>query len=214
MALPIQPPADYGDDFMLAALAEAKAALGTGEVPVGCVFVCPTSRRIIARGHNMTNARKNALEHAELVAIAGAMTAAHDEADAAISTTRGGVEAESTDIRGSHLYVTVEPCIMCAAALLYRGVGKVYFGCRNPRFGGNGTVLSVHRDVIAGAGAAANANATAEQPTGYESVGGFREAEAIALLQDFYEQDNPAVPEAARGKRRAARDDDQDPRSC
>lgn len=176
---------DYKDEFMLEALKEAAAALAAGEVPVGCVFVAPVPvpngggavMRIIGRGHNLTNARKNALEHAELVAIA--------------DMERRGALTDLALLKHMHLYVTVEPCIMCGAALLYRGIGKVFFGCSNPRFGGNGTILSLHDD--------RRGELWSLQQVGYASRGGFRAREAIALLQDFYEQENPnAPPELAK----------------
>ena len=211
MSLQQQHHADYHDEFMLEALKEAKHALDTFEVPVGCVFVDPKTNTIIARGHNLTNLRKNALEHAELVAI-------------------GKFEEEKSDnnnnnsnnfrIKGSHLYVTVEPCIMCASALLYHGVGKVFFGCRNPRFGGNGTILSLHDDHVGelwsknnhddcNNTSSENGNNNNNIKIGYESFAGFREQEAIKLLQDFYEQENPSAPQP-RVKRRARKEDDGD----
>lgn len=179
----------YQDGFMLEALKEAAAALKTGEVPVGCVFVALSASKsdgkekkfvIVGRGHNLTNARKNALEHAELVAISKME------------------EQQQLDPRSSlqhmQLYVTVEPCIMCASALLYRGIGKVFFGCSNPRFGGNGTILSMH---------GADGQKGEMKTAGYSSFGGYRAQEAIALLQDFYEQENPNAPSDAKsGKRR------------
>ncbi len=179
---------DYQDHFMLEAIEEAKKALNTFEVPVGCVFVDPKTNQIIARGHNLTNARKNALEHAELVAIGK------------YSDEQQQNENENK-IRGSHLYVTVEPCIMCAAALLYHRVGKVFFGCKNPRFGGNGTILSLHDD-HQGEIWNDNKNSTV---VGYESVSGFHEEEAIRLLQEFYEQENPSAPQPKSKEKRRQR---------
>ncbi len=193
---------DYDDAFMLAALAEARIALAASEVPVGCVFVDPRSRVIVARGHNMTNARRNALEHAELVAIE------------ALVASRGGATAAGDvwgAVRGLDLYVTVEPCIMCAAALLYHGIGRVFFGCRNPRFGGNGTILSVHQDsgCCGGSGDVGASAAAAPGRVGYPSFAGFRQEEAVRLLQDFYEQENPSAPQP-RPKRRRRADADGD----
>ena len=181
-AAPPQPlPEGYDDRFMLAALAEAKAALDAGEVPVGCVFV--RGSEIIARGHNLTNAGLNALEHAELVALA-----AHD------AEVRGGTRpgpagidlaTATLPLDDVTLYVSVEPCLMCGAALLYRRIGRVFYGCANPHFGGNGSVLSLHAD-----GRMAGAT--------YPSVGGCRAEDAVALLQAFYKQENPSAPEDKR----------------
>lgn len=192
---------------MLAALDEAKHALETFEVPVGCVFVDPSTNTIIARGHNLTNERKNALEHAELVSI-GKYQA---ERELAKNTS---CEAKTGNaIKGSHLYVTVEPCIMCASALLYHGVKKVFFGCRNPRFGGNGTILSIHEDHLGELWEKEKLNNQSVSSKlllqiGYESFAGFREEEAIKLLQNFYEQENPSAP-VAKVKRRTRKEDDE-----
>jgi tRNA-specific adenosine deaminase 2 len=158
---------EYNDAFMTAALGEAKQALMDGEVPVGCVFV--QHGRIVAAGHNRTNERHNAVEHAELVALA--------DADAA-----GDVPYDLAEV---DLYVTVEPCIMCASALLYRGVRRVFFGCPNTHFGGNGSILAIHSD-----GCMSGAH--------YASEGGKRAADAIALLQQFYRQENPQAPAEKR----------------
>lgn len=158
---------------MREALAEATLALAEGEVPVGCVFVHDDV--IIARGHNRTNLCANALEHAELVALRS-----WEREDS-------GAASEYTLPQGTQLYVTVEPCLMCGAALLYRRVSTVFYGCSNPHFGGNGSILNLHCDGQLSAAAAV-----------YSSFGGFLKAEAVALLQDFYKQENPAAPEDKR----------------
>ena len=98
------------------ALAEAAAALDAGEVPVGCAFVHPRDG-LVGRGHNNTVASCNGTRHAELEAI-DAMLAA------GLSAAR---IAECT------LYVTVEPCIMCASALRQLRTRRVVFGCRNDK---------------------------------------------------------------------------------
>lgn len=181
----------YDDRFMQLALAEARAALAASEVPVGCVFV-DRSGAVVARGHNRTNERKNALEHAELVALAERDASMLDMAAEMASGERDDAAAAARDdailsLADVTLYVTVEPCLMCGAALLYRRVRRVFYGCANPHFGGNGSVLSLHDD-------------GAMQPDGrrYPSEGGHRAAEAVALLQDFYKQENPSAPEDKR----------------
>jgi tRNA-specific adenosine deaminase 2 len=86
---------------------------------------------------------------------------------------------------------------MCAAALLYRSVRKVFYGCGNPRFGGNGSVLALHAAVAqpaAPVGGAAAPGGGAPLLAGYASEGGHRGAEAVALLQTFYGQENDAAP--------------------
>ena len=107
--------------IMGVALAEAEAALRASEVPVGCAFHHPTLGTI-GRGHNNTMASCNGTRHAELEAIDGMLQRGHSEAQIAECT----------------LYVTVEPCIMCASALRQLHVHRVVFGCGNDKFGGCG----------------------------------------------------------------------------
>ena len=124
-----QATAEDAHAHMGVALAEAAAALDAGEVPVGCAFVHPRDG-LVGRGHNNTVASCNGTRHAELEAIDAMLTAG-------LSTAR---IAECT------LYVTVEPCIMCASALRQLRTRRVVFGCRNDKFGGCGSVLSIHSD--------------------------------------------------------------------
>ncbi len=107
---------------------KAEEALEAGEVPVGCVIV--RGKEIIGRGRNRTNETKNGTRHAEFYAI-----------DQVIQTYPDSYEEILSQ---STLYVTVEPCIMCAGALRHVGIKKVYFGCGNERFGGCGSILDVH----------------------------------------------------------------------
>lgn len=190
----------YCDVFMREALAEARAALAAGEVPVGCVVVpaaascaanatggsdesAAAARRLIAaRGHNATNRERHALAHAEFVAVEALRR------QAAVEGEEEGDEHPPASLAGYVLYVAVEPCIMCAAMLRYNRIQKVFFGCGNPRFGGNGTVLSVH--------AAGPTRAPA-----YESRGGYRADEAVALLQEFYAGENIRAPEHKRRRK-------------
>lgn len=79
-------------------------------------------------------------------------------------------------IRATDLYVTVEPCIMCASALRQYGIRAVYFGCLNDRFGGCGGVMSIHSD------------ASVDRP--FPVYGGLFREEAIMLLRRFYVQEN------------------------
>ena len=112
-------------NFMQEAINIAKQALDIGEVPVGCVFV--KDNTVIARGHNMTNILKNGTKHSEIVAVESAL-----KSDPRLS------------FQGSTLYVTCEPCIMCASFLSHLQIASVYFGCHNLKFGGNGSILSLH----------------------------------------------------------------------
>lgn len=118
---------------MQLALEQAEEAFDALEVPIGCVFYDPLQKVVITSGRNRTNELKNGTQHAELVALAAMNpeAARHD-----------------TDWSRMELFVTVEPCIMCAAALRNLGIGRVYFGCHNERFGGCGSVLPVHQSFM------------------------------------------------------------------
>lgn len=105
------------EDYMREALREAEKAIALGEVPVGCVVV--KENRIIARAHNLTESLKDASAHAELLALR--------EASSRLGDWR---------LTGCELYVTLEPCIMCAYALVLFRVDKVVFGAPDVKHGG------------------------------------------------------------------------------
>ena len=102
--------------FMKQALAEAKAAAAEGEVPIGAVVAC--NGRVIARGHNMTERLNDSTAHAEMIAITAATEAI------------GGKYLQDCT-----LYVTVEPCPMCAAATSWAQLGRLVYGAPDPRRG-------------------------------------------------------------------------------
>lgn len=102
--------------YMTLALNEAKKALQADEIPVGCVIVC--QNQVIGRGHNLTQTLSDVTAHAEMQAI----TAAAD--------TLGGKYL--TDCT---LYVTLEPCIMCAGAIGWAQVPRLVFGASDPKRG-------------------------------------------------------------------------------
>lgn len=102
--------------FMKQALLEAERAHARGEVPVGAVVVC--QERIIARAHNLTEALNDVTAHAEMQAIT-----------AAANVLGGKYLNECT------LYVTVEPCVMCAGAIAWAQVGKLVFGAADEKRG-------------------------------------------------------------------------------
>ena len=104
--------------FMSVALDEARAAAGRGEVPVGAVVVAPEGR-IVARAGNRTRELCDPTAHAEVLAIRAACAAL-------------GVERLS----GHDLYVTLEPCPMCAAAISAARIGRLYYGAADPKSGG------------------------------------------------------------------------------
>jgi len=129
----------FTDDwFMRQALKEARKALEAGEVPVGAVVVC--GNRIIARAHNQTERLTDATAHAEMLAV----TAAANSLGAKYLT-------ECT------LYVTLEPCVMCAGALAWVQLQRLVFGATDPQRGYrlvNGNVLHPRTQVTAGIEAA------------------------------------------------------------
>lgn len=101
---------------MQEALAEAKAALREGEIPIGAVVVC--KGRIIGRGHNMTERLGDPTAHAEMIAIT-----------AATEAVGGKYLTDCT------LYVTVEPCPMCAGALNWAQISRIVYGAPDPKRG-------------------------------------------------------------------------------
>ena len=107
--------------YMFAALQEAEYALEKEEVPIGAVVVF--ENKIIGRGHNQTETLKDPTAHAEMIAITAASNFVKrkflDECD---------------------LYVTVEPCIMCAGAIILSRIKNLYFGAFEPKFGACGSV--------------------------------------------------------------------------
>ena len=110
--------------FMKEAIRQAKKALALAEVPIGCVIV--HEGKIIARGYNRRNTDKNTLSHAELNAIRKA------------SRVMGDWRLE-----GCTMYVTLEPCQMCAGALVQSRMDEVVIGCMNPKAGCAGSVLNL-----------------------------------------------------------------------
>ena len=104
------------EKFMRDALTEAQAALEDGEVPVGAVIV--SGGRIIAKGHNMTDRLHDPTAHAEMIAITAATEA-----------------AGSRYLNDCTLYVTLEPCPMCAAALNWAQVARIVYGAQDPKRG-------------------------------------------------------------------------------
>ena len=112
------------EKYMKAALREAKKAYKLDEVPIGCVIV--QNDKIIARGYNRRNTDKNTLAHAELSAIKKA------------SKKTGDWRLEDCT-----MYVTLEPCQMCAGAIVQSRLGKVVIGSMNPKAGCAGSVINL-----------------------------------------------------------------------
>lgn len=116
------------EEFMRQALLLAEEAYRIGEVPVGCVFV--RNGEVIASGRNNTNETKNGTAHAELEAM-GRLFFGENPPPISI-------------MKETDLYVTVEPCLMCASAIGLMNIRKVYYGCGNDKFGGCGSIFSRH----------------------------------------------------------------------
>lgn len=177
--------------FMRAALEQAKVALHRREVPVGCVIA--RDGRIVAKGFNLTNELRNATRHAEFQAI-----------DEVLRQSEGDLAA--AEFRRCQLYVTCEPCIMCAGALSLVGMGRVYFGCPNDKFGGCGSILAINEQGCGQCGRDCGGESSGgysgpplpEHGGGFERRGGLFADQAIQLLQDFYLAGNPKAPKPAR----------------
>ncbi|KAK6357819.1 tRNA(adenine34) deaminase [Orbilia blumenaviensis] len=147
--------------FMRQALEMGELALSIDEVPVGCVFVL--DNKVIAKGMNDTNRSLSGHRHAEFAGIETVLC-----------------KYPASVFKKVDLYVTVEPCIMCASALRQLRIRAVYFGCSNDRFGGCGGVLHINLD--------------AGIDRCYPAIGGIFREEAIMLLRRFYLQENDKAP--------------------
>jgi len=170
--------------WMRAALVEAERALRRWEVPVGCVVV--RDGEIVATGSNRTNELRNGTRHAEFEAI-----------DAILEAHGGDRTAAGFD--RCALYVTCEPCIMCAGALSLLGFREVCFGCPNDKFGGNGSILAVHENGCAPCGGFGETERDAASAARtYPARGGLFAQAAVKLLQDFYIRGNPKAPKPHR----------------
>jgi tRNA(Arg) A34 adenosine deaminase TadA len=113
--------------FMRLALAEAEKAAASGETPVGAVLV--VGDEIAAVAHNMRESWQDSTAHAELMVLR--------EASMRLGRWR---------LSDATLYVTLEPCLMCAGAMVLARVGRLVYGCRDPRAGALGSVYDVVRD--------------------------------------------------------------------
>ena len=140
------------EEYMRQALALAEEAAGHGDVPVGCVVV--KDGAVIGRGRNRREERGDAVAHAEVEAIRQACRAA------------GG-----WNLHDCALYVTMEPCPMCAGAIINARVGTVCYGARDEKAGACGSVLDLFAERFN------------HRPRVY---GGVLKAECAALLQDFF----------------------------
>ena len=116
---------DY--DFMRIALEEAQAAYSAGEVPVGAVLV--HDGHILARAHNLPITMNDPSAHAELLTL-----------------RQAGQKAGNYRLVGAELYVTLEPCIMCAGAIVQARLARVIFGARDPKCGAVASLYNILTD--------------------------------------------------------------------
>jgi tRNA(adenine34) deaminase len=140
---------------MTLALSEAKTAAELGEVPVGAVLVDGSSGEVLGQAHNRVEEYRDPTAHAELLLIS------------AIARRLGLKRLEGAD-----LYVTLEPCPMCATAISFARVRRLYFGAYDPKGGGveHGPKIFTH--------------ATCHHRP--EVVGGIEETQCTTLLRDFF----------------------------
>ncbi len=143
------------EKFMRAAIREAKKAYALKEVPIGCVIV--RDGKIIARGYNRRNTDKNTLAHAEISAIKKASKKCGD-----------------WRLEDCTMYVTLEPCQMCAGAIVQARMAKVVIAAMNPKAGCAGSVINLLR--------------MAEFNHQVEISQGVLEEECSAMLSDFFRE--------------------------
>ncbi|HYD17834.1 MAG TPA: nucleoside deaminase, partial [Patescibacteria group bacterium] len=110
---------DAQNKYMIEAIAEAKTAGARGEIPVGAVLVEAATGRIIARSGNQTETWHDATAHAEILVL-----------------QEGGKQRHAPRLPDCDLYVTLEPCAMCAAAISFARIRRLYFGAYDPKGGG------------------------------------------------------------------------------
>jgi len=144
---------DSDERWMREALREAKAAWDENETPVGAVVVY--EERVIGRGHNQTERLQDPTAHAEMIAITAAASA-----------------LESWRLLGCVLYVTVEPCFMCAGAAVLSRIPRVVFGARDEKFGALVSLFNLGTDE--------RLNHT------FEVTEGVLASEAAALMRSFF----------------------------
>ena len=109
---------------MTLAINEAEQAIDKGEVPIGCVIV--NDGKVIAKSHNLVETLNDATAHAEMMAI-----------------TSASENLGSKVLKGCSMYVTLEPCAMCAGAIVLSKISNLYFGAYDPKAGACGSILNI-----------------------------------------------------------------------
>ncbi len=142
------------EKYMLQAIELAKKAAESGEVPVGALVVEDSTGEVLARAYNLRESKRSATAHAEILAIEDACK-----------------RRESWRLSGCTLYVTLEPCPMCAGAIINSRIDRVIYGAKDALAGCCGSVINFNSYPFNHA---------------FELVGGICEEECAALLQDFF----------------------------
>lgn len=143
------------EKYMKEAIKQARKARVLGEVPIGCVIVYKD--KIIGRGYNRRNTDKSTLAHAEITAI-----------------KKASKKMADWRLEDCILYVTLEPCQMCAGAIVQARIPKIVMGCRNPKAGCAGSVLNILQEP--------------QFNHQVETIEGVLEEECSALLTDFFKE--------------------------
>ncbi|KAI5921734.1 hypothetical protein F4810DRAFT_676558 [Camillea tinctor] len=246
---------EYHLKYMREALDMGQLALNTNETPVGCVLVY--HGRTIAKGMNATNVTRNGTRHAEFMALS-ALLSKKDQDDVGDVNANPALDDASwgdVDPRDGHiypygqklhpapvvdrsiiseciLYVTVEPCVMCASLLRQLGIKKVYFGAVNDKFGGTGGVFRIHvnskpipkphgrpyqngygppdvdrisKGRVSAAPRDEDDGDGGNVEPGFPAEGGYLRDDAVSLLRRFYVQENGRAPQPRKKEGRAAR---------
>jgi tRNA(Arg) A34 adenosine deaminase TadA len=115
------------DSFMKLAIEQARIAEGNGDVPIGAVVV--VENRIIGKAYNQREQLKDPTAHAEIIAL-----------------TQAAASLESWRLHGCTIYVTLEPCPMCAGALVLARMDRLVYGCDDPKTGACGSLYDIVRD--------------------------------------------------------------------
>ncbi|WP_172968591.1 nucleoside deaminase [Companilactobacillus mishanensis] len=144
-------------DFMGQAIKQAEIAKSHAEVPIGCIIVDNQTSEIIATGFNEREETQNAIKHAEIIAIEAACS-----------------KVGSWRLEHTSLFVTLEPCPMCAGAIINSRIEEVYFGAFDPKAGSVGSINNLLAETRYN-----------HQP---DFLGGVREDETADLLRNFFRE--------------------------
>ena len=141
--------------YMRIAFKEAKKAYDLNEIPVGCVIVCDD--KIVAKAYNLRNTKRNAIYHAEVLAI-----------------NKACKKLDRWILDDCTMYVTMEPCIMCAGTILQARIGRVVYGAKQDRYGVVDTMMHLFTDY--------------KFNNCPEVTSGIMEEENKELIQDFFKK--------------------------